>query len=365
MSKNLFIYDCRPKLNAMANRLNGGGYENMDHYDNVDLTFCEIDNIHKARNSLNGMYSLCLSDKINDNNKFWASIDSTGWLTFIYLLLRNAYEISQLLQDNNSVLIHCSDGWDRTSQLSALTQILLDPFYRTINGFAVLIEKDWLSFGHQFALRNGLIKKGGGDDQASPIFLQFLDAVHQLLLQNPNSFEFNENFLLFLAKNYNLNLYGTFMFNNDKHRKNKKAKEKTVSVWTEIYKNYEPYLNIYYSPNSVKILKPNFAYYNIKIWTAFFMENNPFLRNEKIFLNEDKDVYFNSLNEFFIYEKEEDKKKLKEKDGKYEELLKLTSDLYSKIKDNEEITNSLNDKSKEILEKVKNKLLLIEKMKKK
>ena len=366
MSKNLLIYDCRPRLNAMANRLNGGGFENMDHYDNIDFTFCEIDNIHKARNSLNGMYSLCLSEKINDNNKFWASIDSTGWLTFVYLLLRFACEISQKIQENNSVLIHCSDGWDRTSQLSALTQILLDPFYRTINGFAVLVEKDWLSFGHQFALRNGLVKKqGGGDDQVSPIFLQFLDAVHQLLLQNPNSFEFNENFLLFLAKNYNLNLYGTFMFNNDKHRKNKKAKEKTVSVWTEIYKNYEPYLNIYYSPNSVKILKPNFAYYNIKIWTAFFMENNPFLRNEKIFLNEDKDVYFNSLNEFFIYEKEEDKKKLKEKDDKYEELLKLTSDLYSKIKDNEEMTNSLNDKSKEILENVKNKLLLIEKMKKK
>ena len=85
--------------------------------------------------------------------------------------------------------------------MSSLSQILLDPFYRTINGFAVLIEKDWLSFGHQFALRNGIMKKpGGGDDQASPIFLQFLDAVHQLLLQNPNSFEFNEKFLLFLAK---------------------------------------------------------------------------------------------------------------------------------------------------------------------
>ena len=159
MSKNLYIYDCRPKLNAMANRLNGGGYENMDHYDNVDLTFCEIDNIHKARNALNSLYSLCLSDKINDNNKFWASIDNTGWFTFIYLLLRYADEISQLIQQNNSVLIHCSDGWDRTSQLSALAQILLDPFYRTINGFALLIEKDWLSFGHQFALRNGLMKK--------------------------------------------------------------------------------------------------------------------------------------------------------------------------------------------------------------
>jgi len=366
MSKNLFIYDCRPKLNAMANRLNGGGYENMDHYDNVDLTFCEIDNIHKARNSLNAMYSLCLSEKINDNNRFWASVDGTGWFTFVYLLLRNAFEISQLIQDNNSVLIHCSDGWDRTSQLSALSQILLDPFYRTINGFAVLVEKDWLSFGHQFALRNGLMKKpGGGDDQASPIFLQFLDAVHQLLLQNPNSFEFNEDFLLFLAKNYNLNLYGTFMFNNDKHRRDNNAKEKTISVWTEIYRNYEPYLNIYYSPNSVKILKPNFAYYNIKLWTSFFMENNPYLRNEKIFLNDDKDVYFHSLNEFFIYEKNEDKKKLKEKDSKYEDLMKLTSSLFSKIKDNEEMINSLDDKSKEILEQVKSKLLLIEKMKKK
>ena len=366
MSKNLFIYDCRPKLNAMANRLNGGGYENMDHYDNVDLTFCEIDNIHKARNSLNSLYSLCLSEKINDNTKFWASVDGTGWFTFVYLLLRNAFEISQLIQENNSVLIHCSDGWDRTSQLSALSQILLDPFYRTINGFAVLIEKDWLSFGHQFALRNGIMKKpGGGDDQASPIFLQFLDAVHQLLLQNPNSFEFNENFLLFLAKNYNLNLYGTFMFNNDKHRKDNNAKEKTISVWTEIYRNYEPYLNIYYSPNSVKILKPNFAYYNIQLWRAFFMRNNPYLRNEKIFLNDDKDIYFTQLNDFFIYEKEEDKKKLKEKDNKYDELLKLTSGLYSKIKDNEEMVNSLDDKSKEILEQVKNKLLLIEKMKKK
>ena len=365
MSKNLYIYDCRPKLNAMANRLNGGGYENMDHYDNVDLTFCEIDNIHKARNALNSLYSLCLSDKINDNNKFWASVDSTGWFTFVYLLLRNAEEISQLLQENNSVLIHCSDGWDRTSQLSALTQILLDPFYRTINGFAVLVEKDWLSFGHQFALRNGLMKKGGGDDQSSPIFLQFLDAVHQLLLQNPNSFEFNEKFLLFLAKNYNSNLYGTFMFNHDKQRKENNAKEKSVSIWTEIYRNYDPYVNIYYSPNSVKILKPNFAYYNIKLWTEFFMENNPYLRNEKIFLNDEKELYFNNLNDFFIYEKEEDKKKLKEKDEKYNELLKLTSGLFSQIKDNQEMINSLDDKSKELLEQIKPKLLMLEKMKKK
>ena len=362
--KNLFIYDCRPKLNAMVNRLNGGGYENMNHYDNVDLTFCEIDNIHKARNAINSLFSLCLSEKINDNYKFWSSVDGTGWFTFVYLLLKNADEISKKLQDNNSVLIHCSDGWDRTSQLSSLSQILLDPFFRTINGFAVLIEKDWLSFGHQFALRNGINTKQSSEDQSSPIFLQFLDAVHQLLLQYPNSFEFNEKFLLFLAKVHSLNLYGTFMFNNDKHRATNNAKEKTISVWTEIYRNVDPYLNIYYDPNSVKILEPNFAYYNIKLWTSFFMENNLYLRNERFFVNDyDNEVFFSNVNDFYIYEKEMDKKKMKEKDDKYDELMKLTSGFYSKIKDNEELINSLDDKSKQILEQVKSKLLLIEKMK--
>ncbi len=31
-----------------------------------------------------------------------------------------------------NVLVHCSDGWDRTAQLCSLVAILLDPFYRTI-----------------------------------------------------------------------------------------------------------------------------------------------------------------------------------------------------------------------------------------
>ena len=34
-----------------------------------------------------------------------------------------------------------SDGWDRTSQLTSLAMILLDPYYRTLEGFMCLIDK--------------------------------------------------------------------------------------------------------------------------------------------------------------------------------------------------------------------------------
>ena len=352
----LYIYDCRPKLNAFVNRVNGGGYENVDHYDNVTIHFCEIDNIHKARKALSSLYSLCLSNKINDCDNFWTSLEASGWFQFIYLMLKNANEISKILQNNNSVLVHCSDGWDRTAQLSSLSQMLLDPFYRTINGFAILIEKDWLSFGHQFALRNGFAEKEK-QDQASPIFLQFLDAVHQLLEQFPNAFEFNEKFLLFLAKSYNLNLYGTFMYNNEKARVEANAKFNTASVWTEIFKDLKPYLNVYYDANSVKILEPNYSYYNIKIWTALFMENNIYLENRKFYLSDiDKNITFRSKQEFFAYKKKEDENKFMNYQSKYEELLKLTADAYSLLKDNDSIFDKLSDESKKLIEELKPKL---------
>ena len=33
----------------------------------------------------------------------------------------------------SSVLVHCSDGWDRTAQICSIAQLLLDPYFRTMH----------------------------------------------------------------------------------------------------------------------------------------------------------------------------------------------------------------------------------------
>lgn len=69
-------------------------------------------------------------------------LGDTRWLAHISLLLKSALTIAFHVEELGlNVLIHCSDGWDRTAQLAALAQLLLDPYFRTIDGFCVLIQK--------------------------------------------------------------------------------------------------------------------------------------------------------------------------------------------------------------------------------
>lgn len=206
----LYIIDARPEINARANALMGNGVEDEKRLGNAHLIYMGIENIHEMRHSLDALSEAVSSSYFGN---YLSTLQSSNWLHHLEKILRAATFMTTLLQSGEPVLVHCSDGWDRTSQLSSITQILLDPYYRTIKGFEVLVEKDWVSFGHKFYDRTN----GGGSNvkEASPIFLQFLDVVYQLTRQFPTAFEFNEVFLLAVANALYSRYFTTFLCNNE------------------------------------------------------------------------------------------------------------------------------------------------------
>ena len=150
------IVDARPTVNAYAMQAMGKGSENMENYKFATKAFLNIENIHVMRDSLHKVVEALKDSDLTPLPPNRDLLHKSQWLKHIALMLDGVGLITrQVGLQHSHVLIHCSDGWDRTSQLSALSQICLDPYYRTLEGFMVLVEKDWLSFGHMFKQRSG------------------------------------------------------------------------------------------------------------------------------------------------------------------------------------------------------------------
>ncbi|QRV99923.1 phosphoinositide 3-phosphatase [Ceratobasidium sp. AG-Ba] len=299
------IIDARPTTNAMANAAKGAGTENMENYKEAKKVYLGIDNIHVMRDSLakvaEALYEADMVASISASNSAVAdasrmelpkanfldrqTLRRSGWLKHLSAILEGTAIIVKTLHVSAShTLLHCSDGWDRTAQLSSLAQICLDPYFRTLRGFAVLVEKEWLSYGHKFLDRCGHLSSdklfitaptdGGGDaaqaffasvqnkfagqshlKETSPVFHQFLECLWQLQRQFPTRFEYNEDFLIKVHYHLYSCQFGTFLFNCEKDRRasdgsGPNAEQRTYSVWDWFDENRSQWLNDLYDPAS-------------------------------------------------------------------------------------------------------------------
>ncbi|XP_008019951.1 phosphatidylinositol-3,5-bisphosphate 3-phosphatase MTMR6 isoform X2 [Chlorocebus sabaeus] len=266
----LSYYHQDKELNAMANRAAGKGYENEDNYSNIRFQFVGIENIHVMRSSLQKLLEVNGTKGLSVND-FYSGLESSGWLRHIKAVMDAAIFLAKAITvENASVLVHCSDGWDRTSQVCSLGSLLLDSYYRTIKGFMVLIEKDWISFGHKFSERCGHLD--GDPKEVSPVFTQFLECVWHLTEQFPQAFEFSEAFLLQIHEHIHSCQFGNFLGNCQKEREELKLKEKTYSLWPFLLEDQKKYLNPLYSSKSHRftVLEPNTISFNFKFWRNMY-----------------------------------------------------------------------------------------------
>ncbi|XP_038630276.1 myotubularin-related protein 1b isoform X2 [Scyliorhinus canicula] len=276
-SHKLIIFDARQSSVADANKAKGGGYESETSYSNAELLFLEIHNIHVMRESLRKLKDVVYP--VIDESKWLSNIDTTHWLQYIRILLAGAVRIADKIESaKTSVVVHCSDGWDRTSQLTSLTMLILDSYYRTIKGFEVLIEKEWLSFGHRFAVRIGHGDENHADADRSPIFLQFIDCVWQMTKQFPAAFEFNELFLLTILDHLYSCLFGTFLYNCEQQRVKEEVQTNTVSLWSYINSQLEEFTNPFYVNYENHVLYPVASLRHLELWVNYYVRWNPRMR---------------------------------------------------------------------------------------
>ncbi|XP_060106228.1 myotubularin-related protein 3 isoform X2 [Heteronotia binoei] len=268
--QKLLILDARSYAAAVANRAKGGGCECPEYYPNCEVVFMGMANIHSIRKSFQSLRLLCT--QMPDPGNWLSALESTKWLQHLSVLLKSALLVVHAVdRDQRPVLVHCSDGWDRTPQIVALAKLLLDPYYRTIEGFQVLVETEWLDFGHKFADRCGHGENSDDLNERCPVFLQWLDCVHQLQRQFPCSFEFNEAFLVKLVQHTYSCLFGTFLCNNAKERGEKHTQERTCSVWSLLRAGNKAFKNLLYSSQSESVLYPVCHVRNLMLWSAVYL----------------------------------------------------------------------------------------------
>ncbi|CAH9113528.1 unnamed protein product [Cuscuta epithymum] len=311
--RKLYIADARPRKNALANGAMGGGSESSSNYFQSEIVFFGIDNIHAMRESLarlreyldthgttssDGMSSFLRhggwtwgGGNLSSMSASVSTLGDTGWLIHVQSVLAgSAWIAARVALESASVLVHCSDGWDRTTQLVSLASLLLDPYYRTIKGFQALVEKDWLAFGHPFSDRAGLPALSGsgnmpseltrqasvgsssplrqssglpssqtpnsshGQNNCSPIFLQWVDCVSQLLRMYPFAFEFSSAFLVDVLDCMLSCRFGNFLCNSEKERQQAGISDACGCLWTylaDIRSSEESshvHYNIFYDP---------------------------------------------------------------------------------------------------------------------
>ncbi|XP_031591948.1 myotubularin-related protein 5 isoform X4 [Oreochromis aureus] len=284
-SEAMFLRQQKAYLYIIGDKaqLKGGKQDSFQQWEVVPIEVCDV---RQVKNSFKKLMKACVpsSSTSDPNMSFLRCLEESEWMALLHRVLQVSVLVVELLDTGSSVMVSLEDGWDVTTQVVSLVQLLSDPYYRTFDGFRLLVEKEWLSFGHRFSHR-GAQTLGSQSSGFTPIFLQFLDCVHQIHLQFPMEFEFSQYYLKFLAYHYVSNRFRTFLLDSDYERielgvlyeekGERKNPQVCKSVWDYIdrlNKKTPIFYNYMFSPEDEEVLRPYTFISNLKVWDFYTEE---------------------------------------------------------------------------------------------
>ncbi|XP_054016584.1 myotubularin-related protein 10-B isoform X1 [Hylaeus anthracinus] len=236
--------------------------------------------------------NLCSPENIRQfwlqDNNFYSLVENTKWLKCVSYCLEKAVKACEKLDEGKSVILQEGAGTDICCIVSSLVQLLLDPYFRTINGFQSLMQKEWVAGGHPFCDRLGHI--GKRKSEKAPLLLLYLDCVWQLTQQFPGQFEFTETYLTTVWDAAHVSIFDTFIFNCEKDRvaaamePSKPLVLRSVWDWREQFSEqdillfYNPLYNFRDTNSTEKsIIKPLYNIPSLELWTQCYFRWIPAL----------------------------------------------------------------------------------------